>query len=298
LRREERGVSLAEAIIACFILAFAMLVSGALYHTALQHSVRIDRKQRAARVAEQQVERIRSWSRANHGTNGTLNFTEGWETFDGVTEDDPRNPGYTVNTKIEPRDLFSPSSEFERINFAALEDDNIPDDSTQQRQLGDSTYLVTVTVSWGVSAAERLVTRTLLADPVRDHGWNANDAAKAISLKYSTGGSWSDSPPAFLAKNATLNVRANVEDRNGETVENSVVTWYIDPDCTGKGTIVSFPNQPERARFINEVIVDPNPDVSGDELTVLTGGQVVLVSRVRLGGVEAVQKTPPITLGE
>jgi hypothetical protein len=275
-----------------------MLVSGALYHTALQHSVRIDRKQRAARVAEQQVERIRSWSRANHGTNGELEFTEGWDTFDGVTEDDPNNPGYSVTTMVKPKPLFSPSSEFEEIYFAALEDDNIPDTSTQQRQLGDSSYLVTVTVSWGPGAAEKLVTRTLLTDPVRDHGWDANDSANAISLEYRIGGPWSDSPPTFLSRGASLRLRANIEDRKGETVENPVVTWYVDPDCTGKGTIISFPDSPETAHFINQVEVDANPDVTGDELKVFTGGRVVLVARVRLGGVEAVQKTPAITLGE
>ena len=99
-RSHDRGVTLAETIIACFVLTFAMLVSSALFHTALQHSVRIDRKQRAARIAEQRVEELRSWSRANHGTNGNLEFGIGWDAFNGIVED-PENPGYQVETEIE-----------------------------------------------------------------------------------------------------------------------------------------------------------------------------------------------------
>ncbi len=298
-RRGQRGIaSLGETVLACFVLLFAMLVSSSLYSSALNHSVRIDRKQRAARVAEQQIERIRSWSRANHGTNGDLEFDEGWNTFNGVTAPDPDNPGYTVSTTITPKDLFSPSSEFEQINFAALEDDTIPDDSPQQRTLGNSSYLATVTVSWGAGAANRLVTRTLLTDPVRDHGWDANNSGNAITIEYFNGGSWSNAAPTFLPRGGQLPLRALIEDRHGEPVENPVVTWYIDPDCTGNGIIRSQPDTPERATFRNEFEVDQDPDVNGDELTVYTGGQVVLVSRVRLGGVEAVQKSPPITLGE
>lgn len=300
----ERGVSLPEAIIACFILTFAMIITATLFHNALNHSVRIDRKQRAARVAQQQVERIRSWSRANHGTNGELGFTEGWSTYDGVVAEAPDNPGYTVSTTVEPHELFSPSKEFEKINFAAMEDENFPndqidpDDPNDKRKLADSAYLVTVTVSWGNGVGERLTTRTLVTDPVRDHGWDANNASKAITLEYRTGGAWGSSSPAFLAKNDSVRLRAFVEDRKGESVDNAVVTWYVDPDCTGKGTIVSLPQNPERAIFTNLVKIDKDPDVDGDELTVHTGGRVRLVARVRLGGIEAVKKSPYIQLGD
>ena len=299
-----RGVSLSEAIIACFILTFAMMITASLFHSALNHSVRIDRKQKAARVAEQQVELIRSWSRAHHGTNGDLSFVEGWSAYDGVVAESPDNPGYTVATTVEPYELFSPSKEFEKINFAAMEDENFPNDQidpndpSDKRKLADSAYLETVTVSWGTRTGERLTTRTLVTDPVRDHGWDANNASKAITLEYHTGGSWGNSAPGFLAKNASLKLRAFVEDRKGEAVDNAVVTWYVDPDCTGKGTIVSLPQNPERAVFTNMVKIDQDPDVTGEELTVHTGGRVRLVARVRLGGIEAVKKTPYIQLGE
>jgi hypothetical protein len=295
--RQPRGVSLAETIIACFVLTFAMLVSAALFHTALQHSVRIDRKQKAARISEQRVEQLRSWSRANHGTNGELDFTEGWDDFQGV-ETAPDNPGYEVETEVVPYNLFSPASEFEKINFAALEDENIPDTSTQKRTLGSSAYLATITVSWGDSTAQEIVTRTIFADPVRDHGWDPEEAQKAISLEYRSTGDWGGTPPASLPAGQSFFARAFVKDKNGETVENAVVTWYVDPDSTGNGTIITQPNSPERVRFRNEVEVDPDPSDSTPGLKTQTGGRVRLVARVRLGGVEAFQKTPSVRLGD
>ena len=57
------------------------------------------------------------------------------------------------------------------------------------------------------------------------------------------------------------------------------------------------PARSDSATFINAVEVDKDPDVLGDELTVQTGGTAVIVARVRLGGVEAVNRTTPIALG-
>lgn len=294
-RPSDGGFTLTEAIISCFVLTFAMLVSAALYHTALRHSVRIDRKQRAARVAEQKAEEIRSWSRANHGTNGELDFNQGWDLFDNTTVTDPENPGYTIETTTKPKALFSPSSEFEQINFTVLEDDNIPNTSTLQRRIEESSYMATITVSWGPGPAEKLVTRTLISDPVRKHGWAPGDSDKAIKLEYRTGTVWKDNAPSILAPNQPMTIRARIEDKRGERVRNPVVTWYVDPDCSGNGTIESFPDRPDVARFTNEVKVERAPNAP---ITVLTGGQAVIVARVRLGGTEAVQKTDPITLGE
>lgn len=296
VRSNLRGVTLGESIIACFVLTFAMLISATMYHTALQYSVKIDRKQRAARVAEQRVEEIRSWSRRHHGTNGDLEFSEGWEEFDDTTFSDPDNPGYTVRTEIDPKDLFSPSSEFEKVYFAAQEDDTIPDGEKVQRSLADSSYLATVTVTWGSGPSEKLVTRTLLTDPVRDHGWDANEAHKAITLSYNSNGAWQDEPPEFMNPKETLRLRAEVQDRHGQAVKNPVVTWYVDADSTGKGTIESRPNTPASAVFTNEVTIDKDPQGTGDEMKVLTGGSVRLIARVRLGGIEAVSFTPTITL--
>jgi hypothetical protein len=279
---------LAEAIVACFVMTAAMVVSAALYHTALNHSVRIDRKHRASRVVERRFEEIRSWSREQHGTNGDLLFTEGWSDFNETTTD-PEYPEFEITTRIIQQDLYSPSSEFEVKAFAAQADQTVPPEfKNEERQLNDSSFMVEVQGRWGEGPTDSITARTLIADPVKDYGWTPEDAHQAISLTNT---------PNFLAENQRFTLSATVKDARDRVVKNAVVQWYIDPKSSGNGTIRVSPLTPDRAEFINVVLVDKDPDVDGDELTVHTGGSVRIVARVRLGGLEAINKTDPILLG-
>lgn len=298
MRRRASGVSLAEAIIASFVLTAAMIVSASLYHTALNHSVRIDRRHLASRATAERIEEIRSWSRNEHGTNGTLEFTQGWGKFDGKDVTYPEYPGYTVHTKIDPHDLFSPSSAFEEISFSTLEDDTIPipedpDVPMEQRTLERSSYLVTVTASWSDNKRDEVVTRMLVTDPVRDQGWdNVSDPGdKAIELSYSTGGA-----PASLPKGASVRISATIKDAHGAKVLNPGVRWYVDPDSSGNGTVETRASDSTQVKFTNEVRVERVPGKPSSAMKVHTAGSVVLVARVRLGGIEVIKHTPPIRL--
>ena len=267
----------------------AMVVSAALYHSALNHSVRIDRMHRASRVVERRLEEIRSWSQEEHGTNGPLLFTSGWAAFDDQVTKDAEYPEFSVTTRIIQQDLYSPSSAFEEISFAAQADKNVPPGplKEQQRQLNNSSFLVEVESRWGPGLKDQFTARTLIADPVKDYGWDPADAYQAIELSNT---------PASLALDAEVYITAVVKDANGRTVQNAVVQWYIDPDSTGNGTLEVEPERPERAKLINVVRVPRDPDDDADFMEVHTGGSVRVVARIRLGGVEAINKTDPIAL--
>jgi hypothetical protein len=267
----------------------AMVVSAALYHSALNHSVRIDRMHRAAQVVDRRIEQIRAWSQEQHGTNGPLEFTQGWGAYDGQVTSDPEYPEFEITTRVIASDLYSPSSAFEEISFAALADDTVPDAfKDRKRMLNSSSYLLEVTSRWGPGPKDIFTARTLIADPVKDYGWPPDEAHKAIDLS---------DPPDSLAPNQTTIITATVKDANGKIVRNAVVQWYVDSKSTGNGTIAVSPQRPDRCEFTNQVEVDKDPDVDGDELTVHTGGSVRVVARVRLGGVEAINKTDVISLG-
>lgn len=302
MSRRSRGVSLAEAIIACFVMVSAMLVSSVLYHSALNHSVRIDRKHKAARVVERRIEEIRSWSQEMHGTNGTLEFSQGWEKFSDQETEDEEFPGLRVVTKIQRTDLdeshdlnlfrlYSPSSSFEKINFAAQSDKNVPQGLKEKKRLiNDSAYFVEVAGRWGMGPEEQLIARTLIADPVKDYGWSAEEAWKAVVIMPDS------SIPATLTRNGKIGFSALVKDRNGQVVKNAVVQWYIDPKSSGNGTIEVDPSESNRCTFENvvKVVKDPGPPLQ--ELQAYTGGAVRIVARIRLGGIEAVNKTATVTL--
>ncbi len=239
-----RGFSLAETIIACFILVSAMLVSSSLYNVALTHSSRIDKRYRAARVAERHLEEIRAWSLAQHGTGGELTFDQGWEAYNGVAVEDEEEPGYFVTVTAAPQPLFSPSSEFEKAYFGSMEDENVPEDLPEtpqaQKVLNGSVYDVSVQVAWGDTPGERLTSRTRLTDPCRDLGWDPDDPDDrnaAIEFTYSTG----VNPPTNLAAGASFWVECSIKDVEGARVKNPVVQWYLSGTRTGAGTLSLTP---------------------------------------------------------
>lgn len=282
------GVSLAEGIIACFILTAAMAVSAALYHSALNHSVRIDRLHRASRAVDRKIEEIRAWSRDAHGTNGTLSFTEGWERFSAEATD-PEYPEMKVSVEILDQALLSPSSAFEEVRFAAQADNTVAETAkNEKRTLMESAKMLVITGKWGEGPKDKLVTRFLLADPVKDYGWRPEEAFQAIKFA---------SVPTTLARDATRTISAEIVDRNGRAVKNAVISWYIDPASQGKALLETHPSRSDRVVLTNVVKVDSDPDVDGYELTTHTGGWIQVVARVRLGGIEAVNKTARIELG-
>ncbi len=297
-QRGGKGVSLAEAIVACFILTTAMAVSAALYHSALKHSARIDKMHRATRAIDRRIEKIRAWSRDVHGTNGLLAFDEGWSgdiIAPGVDSEYPEvEVSVSLAEDLPPTErskhyyqLLSPSSAFEEVHFAAQADQTVADeDKEKKRVLNDSAQLLVVTGKWGEGPKEKLVARFLLTDPVKDYGWSPDEAFRAIKFEGVT---------SSLGKNSSITITARVEDRKGKAVKNAVVSWYIDPASKGKAQLETHPSLSDRVTLTNKVRVK-RP--SKTDMVAYTGGWVQVVARVRLGGIEAVNKTTRIELSQ
>ncbi len=283
------GLTLAEAILACFVMTAAMVVSAALYHSALNQSVRIDRMHRASRAVERRLEEIRGWSVEQHGTNGPRIFSEGWELFDGMETEDPEYPGFKLTTRIDrDKPFYSPSSAFEEIAFAAQADDNVPQaHKSEKRTLEGSMVMVEVTGRWGDGPHDSFTARTAIADPVKDYGWSPREAYQAVEIS---------GVPSSLAPNADVILSATVKDARGREVRNAVVQWYVDPRSSGNGTIEIDPRSSQSCKFINQVRVVKDPDDPTDLLRINTGGRATVIARVRLGGLEAINKTSPIIL--
>lgn len=291
------GFSLAETIIACFVLVAAMLVSSSLYNVALTHSSRIDKRYRAARVAERHLEEVRAWSLAQHGTGGELTFDQGWEAYNGVEAEDEFEKGYFVSVTATPQALFSPSSEFEKAFFGSMEDENVPADVSQRKVLGGSVYDIAVAVRWGDGPGDRLLSRTRLTDPCRDLGWdpdNPEHREDAIAFTYSTGAS----PPTNLAPGDSFWVEASVRDVEGAVVKNPVVQWYLSGTRTGAGTLITDPANPTRVTFRNEVVIKKiDPTAPGGDIHVQMPGAIEIVARVKMGRLELFRQTGTIQLG-
>lgn len=293
VRRRSHGVSLAEAIIACFVLVGALVVSGTVFHTALQYSVKVDQRFVASRVAERRLEEIKSWSRNAHGTNGDLEFTDGWAAYEGVEIEDPENPGYLIRTEVKHNvPFFSPSTAFESTNvlFASQEEETTT--VLESRVIESSVKQVTATARWGDGPTEQVTVTTLIGEPNKDYGFDEANAADAISITQDNGAP----VPSALSINQELTLLAELRDANGQTVRRPAIEWYVDPDSTGNGTLTTRPRHPDIAQFKNVVLVNTDPENPAAVIPVHAGGRVRIAARARLGGVDVVKLTPPINL--
>jgi hypothetical protein len=99
-----------------------------------------------------------------------------------------------------------------------------------------------------------------------------------------------------MAKNQEISVTAELKDADGETVKDPAIEWYIDPESTGSGTVLTRPHFPDRAKFLNVVLVNTDPNNPAAVIPVYGGGSVRIVARARLGGMDFVKATDPITL--
>lgn len=136
--KRPQGLSLAEAIVAIFILLAAFVVMVRLFHTGIRYQAMVDNENIAALLAERQMERIRGWSRRAHGCPGSTHAFSDWTEMPGlVAFEDPEFPGFEIQAQSTVQVLYSPCSLFEAIQ-----------PTTQQRRIEQSLRRVLVRVAW------------------------------------------------------------------------------------------------------------------------------------------------------
>lgn len=138
-QRRLKGLTLAEAIIAMFVLLAGFVVVVRLFHTGVRYQTLVDDQGIAVMLAERQLERVRGWSRKVHASPGSVQPFSNWTGCPGATAYvDPDFPGHSIDVQHAVQTLFSPCSLFETIQPAG-----------QQRRVMESVRRVTVRVTWG-----------------------------------------------------------------------------------------------------------------------------------------------------
>lgn len=153
IRKSSAGLTLAEAIIAVFVLLAGFVVMTRLFHTGLRYQTIVDNQGIAVMLAERQMERIRGWSRRVHKCPGGAQAFTNWSGCpgDGAPSSDPDFPGHIVEVEHEAHRLPTPCSLFEALYAAS-----------QQRVLEHSVRRVKITVRWG---SQRHVLVSLVSMP-------------------------------------------------------------------------------------------------------------------------------------
>ena len=142
-----RGLTLAEAVVAIFLLVAGFSIVAQLFHRAMRYSTRITVRQQAVAIANRRLEDIRAWSRSHHLPAGTLPMTD-WGPWSVSPVQDSYDPSYEISTEFSRPPFYNPCTRFEMVNPLAPDRVDLTAYRTQ----------VTVTVRWGGSESVRLTT--------------------------------------------------------------------------------------------------------------------------------------------
>lgn len=136
---KQRGLTLAEAIVAIFVMLAGVVVMVRLFHTSLRYQTLVDNQSTAMLLAERELERVRGWSRKVHTSPGASNDFNAFSADNYPGKIAFEENGFQVQTTAVAHDLYSPCSLFEQLYT------NPGDRRVMRRAIRK----VTVTVSWG-----------------------------------------------------------------------------------------------------------------------------------------------------
>ncbi|MBN9415010.1 MAG: hypothetical protein J0I12_06195 [Candidatus Eremiobacteraeota bacterium] len=198
-----RGLSLAETVLALFLLTAGCLMMVQLFHQATRADRRTQQLQNAITLGEKTLARVRSWASQPN------NFDSNWAPWN-TTLTDPDFPGLEVEVTALPsgRALASPASRLE-LPYGA-----------KGRRLARLVVPVKVRVRWG---SENLTLFTYCAAPA--HPMAANAQVELSNL-----------PAAPLSANQVAQVNAQLRDGAGQPLTGVTFNWSLIP-VTGNGSL-------------------------------------------------------------
>lgn len=201
-------MSLAEAIIAIFLMLSGFIVMSRLLMTGMHYQRLVDNEQNAVFLAESQLEQIRGWSARNHVPAGIIPFSD-WSACPGQPGpvSNPAFPGYDIAVNSTVQALYSPCSTWE-LQFT---------NPAERRALRQSSRRVRVTVTWN---SQSYVLESLVSAPVAP-------ASAAVSVSVSGAGS--------VARDATASYSAVANGPSG-VLPDVLFGWYV--YGVGNGTLL------------------------------------------------------------
>lgn len=236
-----RGLSMAEAIVAMFVLLGGFTVIFRLFHTAMRYSTMVDAQQQKVRVAQNKLEEIRAWSRHNHQPVGTVRFDD-WSAWHNQTGSDTDNPAIRWTVTVTNNTLASPCTLFEAAES----------DATRRRLMPESCKQVLVTTDTGLgSLAVRLT--ALIGQPSVD--------PVSVPCEVVVGGS-----PASLRHKDTADYTASLRTTaQGHEILDVFFRWSMDPAAGPANGSFSGPRT-GRTTTVRNLISIPQP--SGPDLEI------------------------------
>lgn len=201
---KKRGVSLAEALIAIFMLVLALVVVSAILVQSSQLKRQANFRVSASRLARDRLEQVRNWAQTS------ANFRSDWSAVVGITTP---MPGYVVDFTLETSTrLYAPCTQMETSQ---------PDARALNRSLRQGL----VTCTWPNSGNQRVILRAAFSAPERQVR-----AVQPIVITRGTG------PVDPIPPNQAVDFTAQLLDVNDQVIEDCFFDWEIQP-LSGNGTV-------------------------------------------------------------
>lgn len=262
----KRGVSLAETVIALFVISMAAVILVGTLHVGLRHQSRTERRMMATQMARKKMAELKAWTRQFVGGSQT-NFDQpasNWQTKG--SGGDPDYPGLVATCVVADHQLFSPCTTLEAPYGG------------QARTMNSSSKKVKISVEDPGEPGWQVDLVTIIADPTRDM-----KLTEAVKLIMTSG------VPLVMARDATVTMRAEAYYTDGRVIPDLFFDWYVVP-LGGTGTVIPA-RDGRTATFRNSVTTQPPPAAS-----VYTGGRsVVAVYGTYRGHGQAPQNWDPVT---
>ena len=215
---KQRGLSLAETVVALFVLLVGCLGSIQMFHVGLRASSMSEKRAVAAFLANKRLTQLQVWAKdPNHFAN--------WSGYPNGPDLD--FPDYSISVTHSDYKAYTPCSQVQ---------------AASPRQLLKSLQRVQIEVAYPPFQPEdhlRLV--SLLGEPPHD----LTDVTVLVD---------DSAVPSPMAAGGSADLRAQLRD-GGSVIQDALFDWQVAPD-TGNGTI-SPDDSGRLARFTNEVLL-PN----------------------------------------
>lgn len=221
-----RGLSLAETVIALFVLVVACLGCVQMFHVGLRSGALTEKRSVAAFLANKRLTQLQVWAKDPSHFSSWSGYPNG---------PDADFPDYGLQTTVSDYTAFSPCSGVQ---------------GSPARQLQRSLKRVQVDVSYPpFTSADHLKVVSLIGEPPHSlAGLTVVVDDSAISNPV---------PPAPFSQNLSAQVR----DGSNTVIRDMMFDWYVDPG-SGNGVVQSA-DDGINASFRNEVLLPlgsaPNP---------------------------------------
>lgn len=285
--RRSTALTLAETVVAIFVLTLAIAFVGALLRNGLHHQAHSERRMMAMALARNKMAFLRAWARSplNRSQYNFDASPAAWASQ--VPSSDPEYPNFVVRCVVQPLVLYSPCS--------SMEAPYVPLGTA--RAMNRSAKKVKISVADPGDSLWTADIVTIVSDPTRDLLDPPNDAVKLITT--------SAVPAVFSASGNDLNnpnpgsavdMRAEALYPNSTPVPDLFFDWYIVP-LGGTGTLITS-RDGRSCRFVNGVSTGiANVTTEGNSVVAVHGsyrGQGQPPQNYVLGGVNPYINISPV----